>query len=160
MRHELHQLVVDGIKYERLEGEHAVWEMARFLDDDEQFVDYLSALAVTKSIFEYVSYDSEVERRFATQLDSRTDVKVFAKLPRWFTIDTPVGTYNPDWAIVLEDGALVYMIRETKGTRDFLKLRTSEPEKVRCGKRHFETLGVGFDVVVEASDVTSKGRSL
>jgi type III restriction enzyme len=80
---------------------------------------------------------------------------VFAKLPRWFTIDTPVGTYNPDWAIVLQNGALVYMVRETKGTRDFLKLRTSEADKVRCGKRHFEALGVGFEVVTEASEVTA-----
>ncbi len=155
MRHELHQLVVDGIKYERLEGDHAAWEMTRFLDGDEQFVDYLNALAVEKSIYDFVPYDSEVERRFAEQMDTRADVRVFAKLPRWFTIDTPVGTYNPDWAIVLQNGALVYMVRETKGTRDFLKLRTSEADKVRCGKRHFEALGVGFDVVTEASEVTT-----
>jgi type III restriction enzyme len=65
----------------------------------------------------------------------------------------PIGEYNPDWALLKDDGEAVYLARETKGTRDFLKLRTSEADKVRCGQRHFEALGVPFAVVVTADEV-------
>ncbi|MDQ3563218.1 MAG: hypothetical protein M3436_03440 [Pseudomonadota bacterium] len=88
---------------------------------------------------------------FARKLDERQDIKLFVKLPGWFKIDTPVGEYNPDWAILKHDGQALYLVRETKGTRDFLKLRTSEADKVRCGQRHFEALGVPFAVAVSAA---------
>jgi len=108
---------------------------------------------VKKSVYEYVVYDSEVEREFARKLDEREDIKLFLKLPRWFEVDTPVGKYNPDWAIVKRDGHALYLVRETKGTREFLKLRTSEADKVRCGQRHFEAIAVPFSVVVSADEV-------
>jgi len=120
---------------------------------DEELIDYLSAEQVTKSVYEYVVYESEVEREFAAQLDAREDIKLFVNLPRWFTIDTPIGTYNPDWAIVRQDRTIMYLVRETKSTKNFLKLRTSEADKVRCGLRHFETLGVSFAVVTSAEEV-------
>lgn len=151
LKHELHRLVVDGIKYERLEGPGAEWEMQLF--ENEELVNYLTALQVQKAPYEYVSYDSEVERAFAKQLDERQDIKLFVKLPRWFEIETPVGMYNPDWAILKHDGTALYLVRETKATRDFIKLRTLEADKVRCGRRHFEALGVSFDVAVSADDV-------
>jgi len=87
------------------------------------------------------------------QLDARDDIKLFVKLPRWFEIYTPVGKYNPDWAILKQNGGPLYLVRETKGTRDFLKLRTSEADKVRCGQKHFEALGVPFAVAVTADEV-------
>lgn len=74
-------------------------------------------------------------------------------MPRKFEIDTPVGKYNPDWAIVKQESETIYLVRETKSTCDFLKLRTSEADKVRCGRRHFETLGVPFEVVTNADEV-------
>jgi type III restriction enzyme len=153
LKHELHRLLVDGIKYERLPsaGPAAEWEMRLF--ESEELINYLNALQVKKSVYEYVLYDSEVEREFARQLDSRDDIKLFVKLPRWFEVDTPVGKYVPDWAIVRHHDETVYLIRETKGTKDFLKLRTSEADKVRCGQRHFEAIGVPFKVVVSASEV-------
>lgn len=119
----------------------------------EELVNYLTALQVQKSIHEYVIYDSEVEREFACRLDQRQDIKLFVKLPGWFEIDTPVGIYNPDWAILKEDDQTLYLVRETKATRDFLKLRTSEADKIRCGQRHFEALGVPFAVAVSADEV-------
>ena len=153
LKHELHRLLVDGIKYERLPGDgaDAEWEMLLF--KNEELVNYLNALEVQKSVYEYVVYDSEVEREFAKKLDQRDDIKLFVKLPGWFEVDTPVGKYNPDWAILKHDGLALYLVRETKGTRDFLKLRTAEADKVRCGQKHFETLGVPFDVVVTADEV-------
>ena len=122
-------------------------------DFDEELINYLSALQVNKSIYEYVVYTSSVECEFARQLDQREDIKLFVKLPDWFQIDTPVGKYNPDWAVIKEEDQTLYLVRETKGTRDFLALRTSEADKVRCGKKHFEALGVQFDVVVSAEEV-------
>jgi type III restriction enzyme len=101
-----------------------------------------------------VVYDSEIEREFAKQLDARDDIKLFVKLPRWFVVDTPVGGYNPDWAILKDDGqATLYLVKETKSTMDFTKLRTPEADKVNCGKRHFEAIGVPFSVVVTAQQV-------
>ncbi|MCI0691999.1 DEAD/DEAH box helicase family protein [candidate division KSB1 bacterium] len=153
LKHELHRLLVDGIKYERIvgTGPEAEWEMALF--ENKELIDYLTALQVKKSVQEYVEYDSEIERKFAQRLDEREDIKLFVKLPRKFEIDTPVGKYNPDWAIVKQESETIYLVRETKSTHDFLKLRTNEADKVRCGARHFETLGVPFEVVTNASEV-------
>jgi type III restriction enzyme len=153
LKHELHRLLVDGIKYERLPGTGADTEWEMLLFKNEELINYLNALQVNKSVYEYVVYDSEVEREFARKLDEREDIKLFVKLPAWFKVDTPVGEYNPDWAIVKHDGQTLYLVRETKGTRDFLKLRTAEADKVRCGQRHFETLGVPFAVAVTADEV-------
>jgi type III restriction enzyme len=152
LKHELHRLLVDGIKYERLvPGPESEWEMMLF--KNEELISYLSALQVQRSVYEYVPYDSEVEREFARRLDQREDIKLFVKLPSWFEIDTPVGKYNPDWAILKQDGTALYLVRETKGTKDFIKLRTSEADKVRCGMKHFEALGVNFAVAVTADEV-------
>ena len=154
LKNELHRLLVDGIKYERLDGgeSSADWEMVLF--KNEELINYLTAIQVQKSVYEYVVYDSEVEREFAKQMDTREDIKLFVKLPSWFLIDTPVGKYNPDWAILKHDGQAMYMVRETKDTHDFLMLRhPSEADKIRCGIRHFEAIGVPFDVVVTASEV-------
>ncbi len=153
LKYELHRLLVDGIKYERIDGSgsEAEWEMLLF--KNEEVINYLTALQVKKSVYEYVVYDSEVEREFAKRLDEREDIKLFVKLPGWFKVETPVGMYNPDWAIVKHDDQTIYLVKETKGTKDFLKLRTSEADKVRCGQRHFETLGVPFTVAVSADDV-------
>jgi len=153
LKHELHRLLVDGVKYDRIEGigSDAEWEMLLF--KDEELINYLTALQVAKSVYEYVVYDSEVEREFAKRLDEREDIRLFVKLPDWFRVETPVGEYNPDWAIVKHDGQAIYLVRETKGTRNFLKLRTIEADKVRCGAKHFETLGVDFKVAVTADEV-------
>lgn len=153
LKHELHRLLVDGIKYEKISGvgEQAEWEMLLF--KDEELINYLTALQVKHSVYEYVEYESEVEREFAKRLDSREDIKLFVKLPRWFVVETPVGKYNPDWAIVKHDDKTLYLARETKSTRDFLKLRNQEADKVRCGQRHFESLGVPFAVAVTADEV-------
>jgi type III restriction enzyme len=153
LKYELHRLLVDGIKYERIPGAgpEAEWEMLLF--KNEELINYLKALQVQKSVYEYVVYDSELEREFAKRLDAREDIKLFVKLPGWFEVETPIGNYNPDWAILKHDGQALYLVRETKGTRDFLKLRTSEADKVRCGLKHFEAIGVPFAVAVSADEV-------
>ena len=153
LKYELHRLLVDGIKYERIPGTGTEAEWEQVLLEDDGLINYLTALQVNKSVYEYVVYDSEVEREFARRLDERPEIKLFVKLPRKFVIDTPVGPYNPDWAIVKHADQTIYMVRETKGTMDRLKLRNSESDKVRCGEKHFEEIGVSFAVVTRADQV-------
>lgn len=114
--------------------------------------------ASEKSLFDRVVCDGEGERMFAKNLDARSSVKLFVKLPQQFTIDTPMGgTYNPDWAIVMdEDGReRVYLVRETKFARgktrkDILDaLRAEEVQKIQCGRKHFEALDVDFSVATQ-----------
>lgn len=152
MKYELRRLLVDGIKYERIEGVGSASEWEMLLFKDPELIDLLTAAKVNNSVYEYVPYDSEVERRFAKTIDARQDVKLFVKLPAWFKIDTPIGTYNPDWAIVRHRDDTVYMVRETKNTKNFLKLRTAEADKVNCGARHFEAINVPFGVSVTGDD--------
>lgn len=147
---ELHKIMIDGVQYNKIAGEE--WAMREF--QDREILSYLhNRLDVKKSVHDAIVYDSEIERRFAENLDKREDIKLFVKLPRWFQVETPVGFYNPDWAIVKEDDAKIYLVRETKGTKDFEKLRNSEADKVRCGRKHFETLGIDFQVIVESKDL-------
>jgi len=147
---ELHRMMIDGIKYERIADQE--WSMRLF--EDEEVLSYLNnRFEVKKSVYDAVVYDSEVERKFAADLDKREDIKLFVKLPRWFEIETPIGSYNPDWAIVKHDDETIYLVRETKGTKDFEKLRNSEADRIRCGRKHFEALKVGFGVVVSSGEV-------
>ena len=124
------------------------------LFENPEIMSYLNnRLEVQKSVYDAIVYESEVERKFAEALDQRTDIKLFVKLPNWFKIETPLGTYNPDWAILKHDDTILYLVRETKSTRNFEKLRNSEAQKVRCGRRHFEAIGADYDVVTSADDV-------
>lgn len=153
IRQALDGLMVDGIKYERIAG--AEYEMLLF--EEKEIEGYTSRMMeVEKSIYEAIEYDSEPEERFARDLDSREDIKFFLKLPAWFTVKTLIGTYNPDWAIVKEDGAeeRLYLVRETKSDLDPSKRRQDENTKIKCGEAHFEILPeVNFAVVNDAKQV-------
>jgi type III restriction enzyme len=155
LKYALHRLLVSGIKYEKLvvDGKEMEWEMGLF--KSEELINYLTALQVNKSSHEWIVYNSEVERKFAEQLDIRTDIKLFLKLPDKFSIDTPVGKYIPDWAIVKHNDDTIYMVCETKGKKkeEILKLRTSEADKINCGIKHFEALGVPYKMVTDAGEV-------
>jgi len=147
MQTELAKLVVDGVQYEKIAG--SVYELRELRKDGEEekerFLDQMYKLEnADKSNFDYVVYDSDPERQFAELLDGREDIKFFIKLPDKFKIETPVGPYNPDWAIVKhEDGEeRVYMIRETKSTEDEIKRRPTENAKIKSAKQHFEAIGV------------------
>ena len=103
-------------------------------------------LAAKKSVYEQVVYDSSgVERSFAEELEKNEAVKVYAKLPGWFKVPTPLGTYNPDWAVLIEkDGTeRLYFVVETKSSLFTDDLRDREGAKIECGKAHFKALAVG-----------------
>ncbi|MDD4494291.1 MAG: type III deoxyribonuclease, partial [Eubacteriales bacterium] len=150
IRRNRHALAIDGIKYVKLDGKEyyaqeifSSEELTANLDKD--------AVAVKNSVYDYVIYDSStVEKPFAIALDNDPDVKLFFKIPERFKIETPIGTYNPDWAVYMnKDGSeKLYFIFETKGTTSMWGLRTTEQLKIHCGKEHFKALdnAVGFSV--------------
>ncbi len=152
----LHGLMLDGIKYEKVCNQQ--WEMSRIEQEAEEgIVRYLSNLYRVqnkdKTLFDAIEYESEIEKRFASDLDNNENVRLFVKLPRWFKIDTPIGPYNPDWTFVTERDEKLYFVRETKSTLDSEERRTNENQKILCGRKHFETLKVDFDVVTSLSEI-------
>lgn len=108
-----------------------------------------------KSVYDHVVFDSVGERRFAENLELLDTVRLFAKLPYWFVIDTPLGGYNPDWAIVMDDGngEKLYLVRETKFVDDLNNLRPAEEKKIICGKKHFEAIGLDNFKVAQREDL-------
>ena len=117
IQRKMRYLIVDGIKYEKLGDEEYY---AQELFEDEELHGYLSKnmLESDKSVYDYVVYDSDVEASFAQAMEKNARVKVYAKLPGWFTIDTPLGKYNPDWAVFIEKNneEKLFFVFETKGS--------------------------------------------
>ncbi len=136
-----HALAIDGIKYVKLAGQE--YYVQEIFDSSELIANLdRNAVQVEHSIYDYLIYDSGVESRFAKSLDEDPDVKMFFKIPRRFKIDTPIGAYNPDWAVFLEkDGEQkLYFVLESKGTTSLFDLRTPEKLRIHCGKQHFNVL--------------------
>ena len=137
--------LVDGIKYQKIgEGEYYAQELFQ----QEELMGYLKNMLqnATKSVFEHVIYDSGgVERTFAEQLEKNEAVKIYAKLPAWFKVPTPLGTYNPDWAVLVEAAGeeRLYFVVETKGSLFADDLRDVEAGKIACGQQHFVAIGQG-----------------
>ena len=150
----LQGLVIEGIKYERLSGDS--YEMSRFKKDEHK-MEFAGDKIIPskKSVYDYIYYESGVEKRFAEALESMRNIKYFIKLPGWFKVPTPVGNYNPDWAILKKNGNVVYMIRETKADLKEMGLRGLEIAKIKCGQRHFESIGVNYKACssVEGADL-------
>lgn len=137
--------IVDGIRYLRIGDEQYY---AQELFAQEELSGYLRNMLkdAQKSVFEHVVYDSGgVERKFAEQLEKNEAVKIYAKLPGWFKVPTPLGAYNPDWAVLVEVSGeeRLYFVVETKGSLFVDDLRDIEAAKVACGEAHFEALAVG-----------------
>ena len=154
----MHRQMVDGIRYEPIPDLH--WEMRRLEPDaSEEIVRYAERLYKVqndrKTLYDHIEVESEVERRFAKGLDDNINVRFFMKLPAWFTVDTPIGPYNPDWAIVFEDSERVYLVRETKGSADLDELRGREETKVRCARQHFDAIGVDYAMASSVEEMIS-----
>ena len=136
--------LVDGIKYQKLGDQHIY---AQELFEKEELTGYLKNMLMDtqKSIYEHVVYDSTTERDFADGLEKNNAIKLYAKLPGWFKVPTPLGTYNPDWAVLVEeDGSQhLYFVVETKSSLFTDDLRDKESAKIECGKAHFKALAVG-----------------
>lgn len=133
--------LVDGIRYVKL-GDDSYY--AQELFEQQELTGYLKNMLLNteKSVYEHVVYDSAIERDFAQALEHNDAVKVYAKLPGWFRIPTPLGSYNPDWAILVgQDGAeRLYFVVETKSSLFNDDLRPVEQAKIDCGTAHFSLL--------------------
>jgi len=154
VRRTLDEVMADGIRYETIEGteyEMTIFETKAINGYENRMVE------VSKSLYDAIEADSDVEAKFAQGLDGREDIKLFLKLPDWFKIDTPVGTYNPDWAIVKQvhaDETKLYLIKESKSTHDPAKRRPEENVKIHCGHAHFDALdGVEYAVATSVDEV-------
>ena len=150
IRRTLNAMIIDGIKYEKI-GE-STYEM--YLFEEKEIESYVNKMVdVENSIYDCVVVDSEIERSFAEAMKTREDIKLFFKLPDWFKVETPIGTYNPDWAIVKKPDDKIYLVRETKGSKTTDQLRGAEWDRIRCGAAHFRELGVDYKHVTSAEDV-------
>ncbi len=136
--------LVDGIKYQKIGDEHFY---AQELFAKDELTGYLRnmLLDTKRSIYEHVIYDSTTERDFADALEKNNGVVLYAKLPSWFKVPTPLGPYNPDWAILFDqDGTQrLYFVVETKSSLFTDDLRSKEDAKIKCGEAHFAALGGG-----------------
>lgn len=141
IKHELHEMMIDGIEYRRLGN--CTYEM-RLFEDLETYKDE-NTFEVSKkdrTIYDnFIPLDSAVENQFAKDCEASDQVQFYFKLPGWFKIPTPIGNYNPDWAVVFEDDRRIYFVAETKDTGtptvDMSKLRPGELAKIKCGAAHF-----------------------
>lgn len=156
IRQRLEEELVAGIQYEK-DGtwyEMTQWEAEIACAPDK-------AVTSKKSLYEQFAADSDVEKRFAEKLESMVPVKFYVKLPAWFKVPTPVGNYNPDWALVWEDidqfgdgGEKLYLVRETKGGPTLADLYLSEQQKIKCGEKHFKgALGVDYKWLKSADEL-------
>ncbi|MCR0268293.1 DEAD/DEAH box helicase family protein [[Clostridium] innocuum] len=112
----------------------------------------VNAMKANKHLYDHIVYDSTNEKDFATELDTNKDVAVYVKLPDGFYISTPVGKYNPDWAIAFYEGKVkhIYFVAETKGSMNSMQLRLIEESKIHCAREHFKAISNGevlYDVV-------------
>jgi type III restriction enzyme len=158
LKEKLADHLVSGIQYEKI----TEWyEMTQLEAELESWKEYL--VPAKRSVYDQVLTDSDVEREFVRGLEGRNDVRLYLKLPGWFTVPTPIGEYNPDWAIVMEEHdehgeptgkPLLYLVRETKGAGWRTDLRPDERRKIACGEKHFNgALRVDFRVVTKADEL-------
>lgn len=135
--------IVDGIKYQKV-GDEFYYAQECF--EESELAGYLSSNLLKnreeKSIYDYTIYDSDIEKSFATKFNESDNVKLFTKLPPWFKINTPLGNYNPDWAVLIEKDNLekLYFVVESKGSDLGLDIKNIEKAKIDCGKAHFKAI--------------------
>lgn len=142
-------IIIEHILYNKLEDSYST-----DIFTDESIKGKLggNVMEAQKHLYDYVRYDSQIEQRFAESLDTAKEVAVYVKLPRSFYISTPVGKYNPDWAIAFHEGAVkhIYFVAETKGSLSTLEFRGIEELKIYCAREHFKKISsdnVKYEVV-------------
>jgi len=141
----LNDEMVRLVRYEALNESYSLKEFEDVVTTYQQS----NIIEVNKGIYDHVVCDSDIERNFALDIDEENKVRVFVKLPHWYTVPTPIGNYNPDFALVLEkknldDGGKsnFYFVIETKGSREWESLKEDEKMKIDCAIKHFEAIGL------------------
>lgn len=142
-------IIIERLSYDEIEGSYDV----NIFTADQTKKDFTKATEKLKNhIYDYAITDSNIERKFAQELDVSAEVIVYAKLPRGFVIPTPVGDYNPDWAISFKEGSVkyIYFVAETKGTMSTMSITPLEQKKIECAKKFFEKINkdkIKYEVV-------------
>ena len=151
--------IIDGVTYKKIGGSEYY---SQELFENKELFGYLKSNLKTsdKSPYNYVVYDSAIESGLAQEFENSSHISVYAKLPNWFTIDTPLGTYNPDWAVLWKDNddEKLFFVVESKGTTDQMELRLKEKAKIDCGKKHFKEIGTEMIVASDMDDVETHAR--
>jgi len=143
-------LMKDGIKYEKIgdqEYELRLFEGYEFHLDKNTFEVGKPGKTVNEG---WLPLDSEIENQFAQDCESRDDIEFYFKLPSWFKIKTPIGNYNPDWALIKKNETAVYFVAETKPKSE---LRPSEEQKIRFGAAHYKQTGIDFKRVKTVAEL-------
>jgi len=151
----LNELMIKGIKYEKI-GETEYYSMELFAEKElDGYKDYLYKVKnEDKTVYNYIPFDSEVEKKFAEQCETNERVEFYIKLPNWFVINTPIGTYNPDWALIFKNDKKIYFVAETKFSLDPMKRYSYENYKIKCGEKHFREFdGVVYQTTKELKDL-------
>ncbi len=151
-------VIVEHLAYDTI-GEH--FDSSIFTENQTRQPLWPADQPLKRHIYDHVVTDAQVERDFVAQLDNSSEVAVYAKLPRGFFIPTPVGDYNPDWAIAFTEGSVkhVYFVAETKGSLSSLQLRGAEKAKIECAREFFKALNaknaddVTYDVVTDYDEL-------
>lgn len=151
-------VIVEHLAYDTLDG---AYDSAIFTQNQSAQDFTKAGEKLSKHVYDYVVTDSKIERSFVTELDTSKEVAVYAKLPRGFSIPTPVGDYNPDWAIAFTEGSVkhVYFVAETKGSLSSLQLKGVENAKIDCARKFFQALNekhdqnVKYDVVTDYAEL-------
>lgn len=154
-------LIIQHISYTKIDGQDAVYDTNIFTEPTLKGKFGINAIATTKNIYDHLLYDSIIEKDFAEKLEQAQDVVVYVKLPKGFYISTPVGKYNPDWAIAFNQEHIkhIYFVAETKGNMSSLELRDIEKAKIECAKKHFKSISnneVVYDVVSNYEELMQK----
>ncbi|MCG9969482.1 DEAD/DEAH box helicase family protein [Pelotomaculum terephthalicicum JT] len=141
--------IIQHITYNKLD---AVYDTTIFTEPSLKGQLGVNAMATKKHLYDHILYDSSNERTFAESVDTSNEVAVYVKLPKGFFISTPVGKYNPDWAIAFHEGKVkhIYFVAETKGSMSTMQLREVEKAKIHCAREHFKAIStdsVVYDVV-------------
>jgi type III restriction enzyme len=141
-------MVVEKLTYDPLDSSYGI----DIFTENNPPADFSKAIEVKRHVYDYVFTDSKIETDFVNELDTSSDVVVYAKLPGGFSIPTPVGNYNPDWAIAFKEGNVkhIYFVAETKGTMSSMQLRKLEEVKIDCARKFFAKISadkVKYDVV-------------
>ncbi|OIP55353.1 MAG: type III restriction endonuclease subunit R [Helicobacteraceae bacterium CG2_30_36_10] len=146
----MNSFIVDGIKYQKLGNE---FYYAQECFEENELYGYLSSNMIenreNKSIFTHTVYDSTIEENFAKAFNENENVKLFTKLPSWFKINTPLGSYNPDWAVLIEkdNEEKLYFVVESKGSDLGLDIKTAESSKIKCAEKHFAEISSKVELV-------------
>lgn len=151
-------VIIEHIAYKKLDS---TYDTSIFTEPSLKGRLSVNAMPAKKHLYDYVVYDSENEKNFASALETAKEVVVYVKLPHGFFINTPIGKYTPDWAIVFHNAGVkhVYFVAETKGSLCSLELRPIEQAKIHCAREHFKAISspaVRYDVVDSFKELMGK----